>query len=169
MLYSFSSQDKVGKALFDHNCAGCHLPNKLKEFSPSQFAPSFQNIRKDYGLKWTVSFLQNNYKMLEKKDVRTLYSFYSFGKLKHISWPQLEQKYIVAILNYVDSYPADPTQYKHRLVSEAEKTSYVREQLLKDTIKEPVVLIDTSAYVEDTTTVELSRVGRRRAPPQKKQ
>jgi mono/diheme cytochrome c family protein len=74
LFFSLRPQDKVGKALFDQNCKSCHLPNKTVKLSETVSALSFQNIRKDYGVNWTVSFIQNNYKMHNKKDIRTLYS-----------------------------------------------------------------------------------------------
>ena len=166
-LFSFNTQDREGKILFERNCGGCHYPNKAKEFASLQIAPSFQNIRKDYGLKWTVSFIQTNYKMLAKKDTRTLYSYYLFGKMKHVSFPAFEEKYIVKILDYVDGFPDAPSQYKHRLVSVPEKLKYVNEQVLKDTV-EPMMTVtaDTSNYNQIDTANDGRRSRRRSVPKQ---
>jgi hypothetical protein len=75
----------------------------------------------------------------------------------------LEEKYIVKILDYVDSYPTDQTQYRHRQVSEAEKIKYVNAQLLKDTVRRTTT-VDTSYY--ETDTIQNMPSGRRRAKPE---
>jgi hypothetical protein len=69
----------------------------------------------------------------------------------------------VKILDYVDSYPSDPAQYKHRKTSEAEKLAFVKEQLLRDTVT-IIAAVDT-AYQEIDTSFG-GRSSRRRAPKQ---
>ena len=103
--------------------------------------------------------------MLAKKDTRTLYSYYLFGKMKHVSFPMFEQKYIVKILDYVDGFPDAPSQYKHRLVSAAEKLKYVNEQVLKDTVEPTTTVSVDTTYYEQIDTVNDGRRSRRRGLP----
>lgn len=128
-LLSFQRQYNGGKVIFENNCKSCHLPNKA-----TKIAPSFQNIRKDYGLKWTLDFIKDSRKLRDQGDIKTLYSYYLFEKIKHTSFPVLESKYVIQVLDYVDSFPVDTLQYKHRLVSYQKKKQFVQQQLLIDTI-----------------------------------
>lgn len=131
VLLSFSEKENVGKLLFEANCQSCHFPNKL-----TITAPSFQNIRNDYGLKWTLNFLKDSRKLMDQKDINTLYIYYLFGKRKHIIYPALESSAIIKILDYVDSFPLDAAQYKHRSVSYQEKKKFVQYQLRIDIVPE---------------------------------
>ena len=136
---SFKKQDNIGKALFENSCKSCHLPNKA-----TAIAPSFQNIRKDYGLQWTLAFIKDSRSLKNKKDICALYSYYLFGNHKHTMFPALKAKYVVKILDYVDKFPADTSQYKHRFVSYSQKQKYVYEHLAKDTIREQINWVDTT-------------------------
>ena len=46
-------KDRTGEILYKQNCASCHIGNKT-----TQFGPSIQNIRKDYGVEWAVTFVK---------------------------------------------------------------------------------------------------------------
>lgn len=148
VLLSFSEQENVGKLVFEANCQSCHIPNKS-----TITAPSFQNIRNDYGLKWTLNFIKDSRKLMERKDINALYSYYLFGKSKHIIYPALESSAIIKILDYVDSFPVDTAQYKHRLVSYQEKKKFVQYQLRVDTVPESNqnVFYETIDYDADDT------------------
>ena len=166
-LLSFQKQDNIGKAIFDNNCKSCHLPNKATEI-----APSFQNIRKDYGLKWTLDFIKDSRKLRDKGDVNALYSYYIFKKVKHTSFPVLESKFVIKVLDYVDKFPVDTLQNKHRLVSYQEKKRFVQQQLLIDTVTESKsgIYLDTLIYeTEDTLKhdIENKRKSTRRYNPKK--
>ena len=71
-----------------------------------------------------------------KKDVQTLYSYYLFDKHQHVSFPFLKAKYVIKVLDYVDRFLVDPSQFRHRYVSYSEKKRFVIRQLRVDTIKE---------------------------------
>jgi len=147
-LLSFQKQDNVGKVIFENNCKSCHLPNMA-----TKIAPSFQNIRKDYGLKWTLNFIKDSRKLRDQGDIKALYSYYLFKKIKHTSFPVLESKYVVKVLDYVDSFSVDTLQYKHRLVSYPEKKKFVQQQLLIDTVADSKgsIYMDTLVYTTDDT------------------
>ena len=166
---SFERQDNVGKAIFENNCKSCHLPNKTTDI-----APSFQNIRKDYGLQWTLAFIKNSRQLKNEKDIRTLYSYYLFGSHEHIMFPVLEAKYVIKILDYVDKFPVDTSQFRHRLVSYSEKKKYVYEHLTKDTVRKQINFVDTATSNNsedgiDTTQINLERKSYRRTNPKRKE
>ena len=77
LLISFQKKDNGGKAIFENNCQSCHLPNKT-----TTIAPSFQNIRKEYGLKWTLAFIKDSRLLKKGKDIQALYSYYNSQILK---------------------------------------------------------------------------------------
>jgi cytochrome c len=151
-LNSFQQIDESGKLVFNQNCASCHLPNRQTEI-----APSFQNIRKDYGLEWTVAFLRDQNKLLKNKDTRALYSYYIFHKTPHIRFPVLQKEYIVKVLDYVDSYPTDTSQYRHRLVRKTDKLVFIKKHISVDTVNYELKN-DTTSFQLSNDTSEIKDV-----------
>jgi hypothetical protein len=145
IILSFQKEDNVGKAIFENKCKSCHLPNKA-----TQIAPSFQDIRKDYGLKWTLAFIKDSRKLREQGDIKTLYAYYLFDKIKHTNFPALEPKYVIKILDYVDSFPTDTLAFKHRHVSYSDKKRFVELHKAKDTIAERQDIINLDTLVQTT-------------------
>jgi hypothetical protein len=119
MLLSFKQQTvETGKELFEKNCASCHKPTVY--FA----APPFQKIRDDYGTRWTIEFVKDAMKLIQKRDVKALFGHYKF-QLAQPSFTNLTTREIIKILDYVDSFPYDSSQYEYRKVSESEKREYV--------------------------------------------
>lgn len=167
-LPSVEKQDNVGKAIFENSCKSCHLPDKATEI-----APSFQNIRKDYGLQWTLAFIKDSRGLKNKKDIRTLYSYYLFGSHEHLLFSGLESNFVVKILDYVDKFPVDTFQFRHRFVSNSEKQKYVYEQLAKYTVRPKIKSVETAIMTEnndmfDTAQIESKRKGYRKTNPKRK-
>jgi len=164
-MLSFQKQDNIGKAIFENNCKSCHLPNKATEI-----APSFQDIRKDYGLKWTLSFLKDSRKLMDKKDIKALYSYYLFQRVEHIRFPVLEPKYVIKVLDYVDGFKIDTSQFKHRLTSSLLKKRFVEYQLINDTLlkNSNIANIDTTNFiVNDSLKSEIGTRKKRYIPKKK--
>lgn len=115
-----SNKQDLGKILFNQSCASCHLPDKT-----ISTGPSFQKIRSDYGLKWTIRFLRNPMKMVDSGDINATYSYYLFNQIRHNSFPALEEKYIISVLDYVDRLSLDSSQINHRFVSKEEKLKFI--------------------------------------------
>ena len=51
--WDIQQKDRTGEIFYKQNCASCHIGNKT-----TQFGPSIQNIRKDYGVEWAVTFVK---------------------------------------------------------------------------------------------------------------
>lgn len=121
ILLAFQSKKQdIGKLLFQNSCASCHLPNKT-----TKNGPSFQKIRNDYGLDWTIRFLRNPMKMVDSGDINATYSYYLFNEIRHSGFGGLEKTYIISVLDYVDRLPLDSSQIKHRFVSKEEKLKFI--------------------------------------------
>jgi hypothetical protein len=118
-LLSFVRQDNNGKVLFEQNCSSCYSPNKIL------VAPPFQRIRKDYGLNWTVNFVNNYDSMLRARDSKALYIYHSYNELLQTRFDNLNKDDIIKILDYVDTFPFDSLKYSHRKVSESERQKYI--------------------------------------------
>jgi hypothetical protein len=115
-----NQKDRVGGILYKQNCASCHIGNKT-----TQFGPSIQNIRKDYGVEWAVTFVKNTDKLIEKRDLNALYSIAVFYPVKHTRFPVLERSALIKIFDYVDKFKYDSTQTRHRRVAPEFKQKYV--------------------------------------------
>lgn len=168
-LFSFQKQNKTGKVIFENNCKSCHSPKKLTEI-----APSFQNICKDYGLKWTLGFIKDSRKLRDQGDINALYNYSFFNKTKHISFPALPSKYVIKVLDYVHSFPVDTMQYNHRKLSHSEKNKFAQQQLLIDSVmlKNSSIQMDRrSISTYDTLKLKIknSRQHTRRYNPKIKQ
>lgn len=119
MLLSFKQHTvETGKELFEKNCASCHKPTVYF------VAPPFQKIRNDYGTKWTIEFVKDAMKLFKKRDMKALFGHYKFQLLQP-SFNNLTNQEIIKLLDYVDSFPYDSTQYQYRKASEIEKRKYV--------------------------------------------
>jgi hypothetical protein len=118
MLLSFKQPVETGKELFEKNCASCHKATVYF------VAPPFQKIRDDYGVKWTIDFVKDAMKLIEKRDMKALFGHYKF-QLSQPSFNNLTNREIIKILDYVDSFPFDSTQYQYRKVSEIERRKYI--------------------------------------------
>jgi hypothetical protein len=115
-----NQNDRIGEILYKQNCASCHIGNKT-----TQFGPSIQNIRKDYGVEWAVTFVKNTDKLIEKRDLNALYSIAVFYPVKHTRFPVLERSALIKIFDYVDKFKYDSTQTRHRRVAPELKQKYV--------------------------------------------
>jgi hypothetical protein len=113
-------KDRTGEILFKQNCANCHIGNKT-----TQFGPSIQNIRKDYGVEWAVTFVKKTDELIEKRNLNALYSVAVFYPVKHTRFPVLQSSALLKIFDYVDKLKYDSTQTKHRRVSPVLKQKYV--------------------------------------------
>jgi hypothetical protein len=120
LSYSFR-QEKSGEILFKENCAPCHAPNK------PLVGPPFQKIRSDYGLDWTVEFVQHSTSMIKAKDTKALYIYYLYKKMPHNTFPNLIRKDVIKILDYVDTFPYDSVQYQHRKDPSKMKQKFVKD------------------------------------------
>lgn len=123
VMFSAFRQDKkkIGQALFKQSCASCHLENKKTDI-----APPFQSIRKHYGLKWTIAYLRDAEKLRAKGDINAEYNYYKYDKYNHLRFPVLEDKYIIMILDYVDSFKVDTTLYKDRTLTIDQKREFIK-------------------------------------------
>lgn len=123
IIFSAFQQDKrkVGQILFKNSCASCHLENKK-----TNIAPPFQSIRRHYGLEWTIAYLRDAEKLRAKGDINAEYNYYKYDKSNHLKFPVLEDKYIIMILDYVDSFKVDATLYKDRILTEDQKIEFIK-------------------------------------------
>ena len=141
--------------MFLKNCSSCHAPTQTLT------APPFQKIRDDYGLDWTIAFVNNPNSLIKKKDAKALYGLYRFGA--QLPFKDLSKEDIIKILDYVDSFPYDSSNYLYRKLSDTEKAHFVdsiqseeKKEIEKLNQTEP--LVDSvshasgySAYGTDTT------------------
>jgi hypothetical protein len=119
--------------------------------------PPFQKIRKDYGLQWTLSFLNREQQLIRARDSKALYTYYLYNKSPHMQYPFLTKHDLVQILDFVDTFPYDSAQYAHRKFSEEEKLKFIQEYEDKEnqqTAQTSTELIIDSLPVEDTTNYE---------------
>src|SRR5438309_12049644 len=91
-LLAFVPQQDRGKEGFQNLCASCHLPNKA-----TAVAPSFQDIRRDYGTSWAIAFVHDGNRLRQQGDVRALYGHYRYGRKYCVYFPLLPRTDIVAI------------------------------------------------------------------------
>jgi hypothetical protein len=118
VLFSFTPYEyRAGEELFKENCSSCHAPTQTLT------APPFQKIRDDYGLDWTMQFINNPNKLIKEKDTKALYGLYRFGA--HLPFRNLSRKDITEILDYIDSFPYDSSQYLYRKLSDTELVRFV--------------------------------------------
>jgi len=54
-----------------------------------------------------IEFSQDSRKLMDKKDIKALYSYYLFQRVEHIRFPVLEPKYVIKVLDYVDGFKID--------------------------------------------------------------
>lgn len=120
ILWNTKQKDRTVEILYKEKCANCHIINKT-----TQLGPSIQNIRKDYGVEWAVTFVKNTDELITKRDLNALYSVAVFYPVKHTRFPVLEKAVIIKLFDYVDSFKYDSTQTKHRRVQSAVKQRYV--------------------------------------------
>jgi len=118
-LFSFiQHKEKTGKELFKEKCSSCHSPTQTLT------APPFQKVAEDYGLDWTIEFVNNPDKLFREKEAKALYSLYMFGVV-HPPFKDLTKDEIVKILNYVDSFPYDSSKYLYRKLSDKDKRNFI--------------------------------------------
>jgi len=108
-----------GKILFEKNCSSCHGVNK------TLVAPPFQRIRDANGLDWSISWVKGGQKLIKQRDTNALYIFYAWNMLVQPDFPNLSNKEIESIFDYVDSYPFDSTTYAFRMNSKLERWNQV--------------------------------------------
>lgn len=97
-----------GKKLFESNCNSCHAPDKRL------VAPPFQRLREVADTNWIVAFVKNNETLRAKGDIRANYIYKKFGGMLMSTFPDLTKADIIAILDYVDTYPYDDKEYLFR-------------------------------------------------------
>lgn len=97
--WDIQQKDRTGEILYKQNCASCHIGNKT-----TQFGPSIQNIRKDYGVEWAVTFVKKTDELITRRDLDALYSVAVFYPVRHTRFPVLQRTALIKILDFVDSF-----------------------------------------------------------------
>lgn len=120
-LLSFDKQNKTGKQLFEKHCSTCHRPNR------ALIGPPFQNIRNDYGLDWTLKWVKDNQALIKQKDPKAVYIYYAYNMILQPTFHELSNAEIKKILDYVDTFAIDTSQYGHRKLSDMEKHIIIKE------------------------------------------
>jgi cytochrome c551/c552 len=121
-LLSFDRQNKTGKQLFEKHCSPCHGPNIALT------GPPFQNIRNDYGLDWTLKWVKDNQALIKQKDPKAVYIYYAYNMALQPAFHNLSNADIIKILDYVDTFAIDSSQYSHRKLSDMEKQKIIEEE-----------------------------------------
>lgn len=71
--------------------------------------------------------------MLEKRDIKALYTFYLYNQQRKPNF-NLSKAQVQKILDYVDAYPVDKAQLKHRQLKDNEKLKFVLQYEEKTTL-----------------------------------
>lgn len=101
-------KEHPGKQLFNQACAPCHAPNKQLT------GPPFQRIREFAGLQWAITWVNHSSELIKRKEPYAHYLFMRYDKIRHTDFPVLQDSAIIAVFDYVDSFPFDSAQYAHR-------------------------------------------------------
>lgn len=109
---------KSGKMLFDMNCSACHIPNS------NGVAPPFQRLRNTQSIDWITAFVQNNITLREKGDIRAIYIYNKWALMSMNTHENLSKEDIIAILDYVDSFPYDEKNYEFRNISKEDMIKF---------------------------------------------
>jgi hypothetical protein len=76
--------------------------------------PPFQRVREFAGLRWAITWVNHSSQLIKRKEPYALYLFMRYDKIQQPDFPLLQDSAIIAIFDYVDSFPFDSAQYAHR-------------------------------------------------------